>query len=330
MIKLAGLGNPLLDIIMHCDFETLKSLDAVPDSMNLIDSEYSNRLFALPLEKHRTPGGSCPNTLRGVAWLGNHAHEECRVVSMGAIGRDEPGDNFETILEEQGVISALTRKDVATGTSTILVTPDHKRTMFTHLGACREHSRSDVENESIDAADCVHTTGYMWDTGNQRMAAEYIIDRANETGKTVSYDLADPFVVHRFGGILNDYLPGRIGILFANWEELAAMTDKRDDDAILEAAKRYAPVVVMKTGADGCKVLDHGDVITVPGDKVSAVDTTGAGDSFAAGFLFGMLKGYSMETCAKIANRIASRIVTIEGCNYGQLDFEEVKPVLPV
>ncbi len=329
MIKIAGMGNPLLDIIMHCDFETFRTFDVEPDSMNLIDSEYAKRLFLLPLEKYRTPGGSCPNTLRGVAWLCGHTDEEYRVVCMGAIGKDEPGDHFENILEEHGVMSALARKDVPTGTSTILVTPDHKRTMFTYLGACREHSRADIGSENIDQASCIHTTGYMWDTGNQRMGAEYLIDRAIEKGKTVSFDLADPFVVHRFGGILNDYLPGKIDILFANRDELSAMTGKGSDDAILEAAQKYAPVVIMKTGAEGCKVLDRGKVTAVSGETVSAVDTTGAGDSFASGFLFGMLKGYSMEVCAKIANRIASRVVTIEGCDFAHLDFKDVKPVLP-
>lgn len=321
MNLLTGMGNPLLDTIIQVDFDTFTRFEAEPGSMNLVDSTFSKQLLELPGDKKRTPGGSCSNTMRGVAWIQKNTGENDGIAYLGAVGNDSEGEQFENILQEQGVTPYLARTEVATGTSTILVTPDHERTMFTYLGACREYREEFVTPDTYAGACYIHLAGYMWDTENQKGAAQRLVQEGLKQDKIISFDLADPFVVHRFGDELRSWLPGKIHILFANREELSVMTGKTGDNEILSAAKDLAETVIMKTGADGCCILSGNEIITVPGERVEPVDTTGAGDSFAAGYLYGLLHNFSAERCGKLANKIASGIVTTEGCDYSALNF---------
>ncbi len=328
MSILTGMGNPLLDTIIQVDFETFREFEAEPGSMNLVDSTFSQKLMQLPGNKKGTPGGSCSNTMRGIAWIMKHTGEKDGVAYLGAVGKDKEGDQFESILREQGVAPYLARTDVATGTSTILVTPDHERTMFTYLGACREYREEDLPANSYSIACCIHLAGYMWDTENQKGAAKKLVQEGLKEQKVISFDLADPFVVHRFGDELRSWLPGKVHILFANKEELSVMTGESENSQILERAKEFARTVVMKIGAEGCSIVSGNEIITVPGERVQPMDTTGAGDSFAAGYLYGMLHNYSPRVCGKLANRIASKIVTTEGCDYSAVSFDEVKELV--
>jgi sugar/nucleoside kinase (ribokinase family) len=139
----------------------------------------------------------------------------------------------------------------------------------------------------------------------------------------VFFDLADPFVVDRYWKDHGSWIPGRVQVLFANRVELARMTGcgpADPDIVILQRATALAPVVVMKIGRGGCIIRDYGRVLHVPGEETVCRDTTGAGDSFAAGYLYGWLKGYEARTCGMLGNRIASRIVSVEGCRYDLLD----------
>jgi sugar/nucleoside kinase (ribokinase family) len=201
--------------------------------------------------------------------------------------------------------------------------------MFTFLGACRLLDTADVPIEAAARASYVYLTGYNWDTPNQEKAAKAAAEAAKNAGKKVCLDVADPFVARRYGESFREWCPGRLDILFANRDELAALSGiDGPDEKILEAASAYAPLVIMKTGKDGCAIREHGEVLRVPGEKVKAVDTTAAGDSFAAGFLFGLLLEKDLEVCGKIANRLASQMVTVEGCNYSLLDRAKVRELL--
>ena len=329
MINLVGMGNPLLDVIMHVDFPTFEETGVPPDTMNLIDSTTMRKLQEIPEEKYRSPGGSCANTLRGIAWIQTNLGNTPSILYMGAVGRDDEGKHFEDILAAQGVCSLLAHTDEDTGISTILVTPDHKRTMFTHLGACREFTRDHVDFSRLDTCEFVHTTGYMWDTENQEKAAKELIMTAKEKGIRVSFDLADPFVAQRYGEKLREWLPGKVDYLFANREELSMLTGIEDDARSMEEASRFGGTVIMKTGSEGCQILCKEEIIRVAVDKVPVVDTTGAGDSFASGYLYGLMQGYSHRICGEIANAIASRIVTIEGCDYTRINFDNVRKAIP-
>ena len=315
MFSVYGVENPLMDIIAHVDFSLLKKLGKTPGTMNLVDFQELERLRG-GLSSYRTiPGGSCANTIRGIAWL-NRSGELPPPVYSGAVGRDGIGDLYIKGIEEFGVTAAISRKATATGCSLILVTPDGERTMNTYLGACREFTPEDLDMDKLAHSRILHITGYLWDTDNQRKASEVALSAACSAGLTVSFDLADPFAVKRYGEIFMPLIPECVDILFANREELSLLTGTECTEDCMKAASALAPTVVMKAGADGCYIGREGGVIHVPAFPARVVDTTGAGDSFAAGYLFGLLTGRSTEECAAMANKLAAGIVGVEGCDY--------------
>lgn len=326
MSKIVGIGNPLMDLIMHTDYSALQELEARAGTMNLVDEERMSRVVLVGGIPKRTAGGSCANTLRGIAWL--RQDDENKPLFMGAVSKDEEGLHFERILNQLGVDAALAWKETATGKSAIIVTPDYERTMFTYLGANREFTSDDIDWNRFKSADYFYTTGFMWDTDNQKEATMRAMEECLLRGMEVFFDLADIFVVERSGVELREWLPGRVDILFANRDELSAMTGEKEDAAILEGSRDLGRIVVMKKGAQGCSVTAHGKVIDIPGEKVVPHDTTAAGDSFAAGFVHGYTEGYPLEVCGRLANKLAAGIVTAEGCSYDCLDREELMSVL--
>ena len=338
MVSVFGLGNPLLDILLKGTHTDLDALGVVPGSMNLVDFAGQEEVVRRGVAPYRTAGGSCANTIRAIAWLRSAALEGGAFAEIappapaytGAIGNDENGVAFRERLAAEDVELSLAKKETPTGTSAIIVTPDHERTMFTFLGACREYELRDLDEKLIERAQVFHTTGYMWDTENEEAAARHGIEYAREQGKLVSFDVSDPFVVHRFREKLVSYLPGRIDVLFANRDELTAMVGIDDDpETILVEASRFAPVVVMKVGKEGCYVASATEgIVHVPGFPVEARDTTGAGDSFAGGFLFARLAGASPAGACVAANSLASAVVQVDGCDYSLIPREHLQRVL--
>ncbi len=319
---LYGIGNPLMDIIVRASHESLELLGAVAGSMNLVDYERQQEAVAAGAVVRRLPGGSCANTVRGVRWLLEATGSASRrLYYTGAVGRDRTGDAFETLLDTEGVVPLLARKHTPTGSSVILVTPDSQRTMFTYLGACRDLDTSDVDLQRIRAAKVFHTTGYMWDTRSQEAAARSAASAARAGRTIVSFDVADPFVVQRSFDSLIGWIPGNVDVLFANEEELQALTRVRGPrERVLRAAAAFAPTVAMKTGRRGCMVLHKGTMVTADAYPAERIDTTGAGDAFAAGYLYGLLSGMDAAACAAVANIVAAAIVSVDGCNYDALE----------
>lgn len=325
MISIAGIGNPLMDLIMQSDFPRLEQLKAVPGTMNLVDRASVDALTELHDQVQIVPGGSCANTLKGFTWLAGKKTILKPAVYIGAVGNDVYGKKFEEILAENRITPRLSFKDTPTGVSGILVTPDHERTMFTYLGACRDLCLDDIPMDLVCGSEILYMAGYMWDTENQKAAVKEAVSRARACGITIAFDLADPFVVVRFGKELLEWIPGNVDILFANREELSMITGMTKEsgagpETVLAAAEGLADIIVMKVGSEGC-LFSQGDTIqAVPGYVVKPLDTTGAGDSFAGGFLYGRLMGYDLIRSCIIANSLAAQVVTVEGCNYPALD----------
>ena len=310
-----GIENPLVDFIGHVGPELVDSLGAPRGTMNLVDEETMRAVLASLDTCDTVPGGSCANTIRGIAWLRGAAREPATAYS-GAVGHDEMGATYERELKSAGVLPLLARKSLPTGVSVILVTPDHERTMFTHLGACRAYGPPDVPEE-LDRAGLLYITGYLWDTDDQKAAGRQAVERARARGCTVALDVADPFVVDRNREDFLGWIPGRVDILFANRRELCMLTGVTgDDEAALRAAAGLAPTVVLKTGAAGSLYLERGTVGRSEAVPATVVDTTGAGDAFAAGYLFGHLSGLGPAGASAMANRVAARVVSVEGCRY--------------
>jgi sugar/nucleoside kinase (ribokinase family) len=286
--------------------------------MNLVDYPEVELLMS-GLETCRwIPGGSCANTVRGIAWL-DRARRFPPPVFSGAVGTDPTGDTYVSRIGASGVTPSIVRKPLPTGVSLILVTPDGERTMNTHLGACRAFGPEDLDRDKLARSRILHLTGYLWDTENQREAAREAAALAREKGILVSFDIADPFAVERYRDAFLSFITDRVDLLFANREELSLLTRTACDEDCIRAASPLARTVVMKAGKDGCHVTWEGRSTHVPCSAVKPVDTTGAGDAFAAGFLYGTLAGRDPRECARIANAVAAGIVGVEGCDYGPL-----------
>jgi sugar/nucleoside kinase (ribokinase family) len=337
--SLFGVENPLMDVIAHVDYPFLQRFGKQPGTMHLVDDAEVTALLAEVTGPRTLPGGSAANTARGIAWLCGEEGRQMRETVLGAstsgplpdapvfngaIGRDARGDLFLSQIVQAGVRASLVRKDTPTGTSVILVTPDGERTMNTYLGACRDFTAADLDRERLEDSRLLYLTGYLWDTENQRLAAEAAVDCARGGGGArparsplpVAFDLADPFAVRRYGDRFREWIPGHVDILFGNRDELALLTRSSCDEDCVGDAGELAPLVVMKIGAGGCIVGWKGTVVHAPGERVVALDTTGAGDAFAAGFLFGWMAGAEPRECARLANSLAARVVCAEGCTY--------------
>lgn len=326
MASVYGIGNPLMDIIIRADSGSLRRLSAVAGSMNLVGYEQQQNAIASGTVVRQLPGGSCANTIRGIQWLLRVFGSTNAPAYTGGIGRDRQGVAFETLLDTEGVHPLLAKKSTPTGSSAIVVTPDSQRTMFTYLGACRDLNQGDVDQAAIKSCRIFHTTGYMWDTSNQEVAVKSAVASARSSQSTISFDVADSFVVDRYRDSLISWIPGNVDILFANRDELARLTGVESEPAaILDAASSLAPTVVMKVGPRGCLVLCDDGVCEQPAYPAEPTDTTGAGDAFAAGFLFGVLQRLDVVKCAFTANRIAAAICTVDGCNYDALRPEEIR-----
>jgi sugar/nucleoside kinase (ribokinase family) len=308
-----------MDVIAHVDYEFLRRFGKSPGTMHLVEYAEVAALLGELGPSRTSPGGSAANTARGVAWLsGRDGQALRRSVLGGAVGSDPRGEEFSSKIARAGVLASLARKETPTGTSVILVTPDGERTMNTFLGACRDFQLADLDLQRLAASRLLYLTGYLWDTDNQRRAAEHAVEfaRSHDPRIPVAFDLADPFAVRRYAELFRAWLPGRVDILFGNRDELALLTGGACEEDCVSEAARYAPLVVMKTGEKGCLVGWEGRWENVPGLRVDVVDTTGAGDAFAAGFLYGKLLGESPMDCARLANVLAARVVGEEGCTY--------------
>jgi sugar/nucleoside kinase (ribokinase family) len=318
MFSVYGMENPLMDIIAHVDFSYLQRLGKTPGTMNLVDFSEVETLMSGLSTCTWIPGGSCANTVRGVAWL-NRSGRLPPPVFSGAVGQDPTGDAYVSSIGGSGVTASIVRKPLPTGVSLILVTPDGERTMNTHLGACRLFGPEDLDRDRLSRSRLLHLTGYLWDTENQKRAAVEAAELARSRGITVSFDIADPSAVERYRAAFLPFIREYVDLLFANRRELALLTETACDEDCVKSAASLAPTVVMKIGADGCLVTSRGETATVAGVSARLVDTTGAGDAFAAGFLFGVLHGRDPRECARIANQVASGVVGVEGCDYAPL-----------
>jgi sugar/nucleoside kinase (ribokinase family) len=331
--SLYAVENPLMDIIAHVDYGFLARFKKQPGTMHLVEYEEVAALVAEIRSFLTIPGGSAANTARGFAWLAGPEGREMREgilgagrreeppspVFNGAIGEDARGDDFARGISDSGVHAALVRKKTPTGTSVILVTPDGERTMNTYLGACREFGPEDLDLPRLADSRILYLTGYLWDTENQQRAAEKAASLARRpgSGTLVAFDLADPFAVRRYADQFRAWIPGKVDIIFGNRDEISLLTGASCDEDCVSEASSLAPLVVMKVGEKGCLVGSEGTYEQVGGFPVKLVDTTGAGDAFAAGFLYGTLAGADPLTCARLANKLAARVVGREGCSYG-------------
>lgn len=302
-----AIGNAIVDVLSFSEDGIVNALGLRKGTMQLIDEKRAHDLYAQMGPAAEVSGGSAANTLAGLASLG------AKTAFIGKVFKDELGRIFRHDMQAAGV--EFTTPAAETGRSTarclILVTPDGQRTMNTFIGACNELYIDDVDEAQIAKAQVVYGEGYMWDMDCTKAAIRHAFELAKKHGAKVAFTLSDVFCVERsreeFVALCNDF----IDILFCNEAEIRAMYPGLDFPAILDKIQGSCEIVAITCGDTGSIILTRDERIHVDALPVKeVVDTTGAGDLYAAGFLYGLTHGLELKRCGELGSACASDIIT--------------------
>lgn len=324
-VEVYGIGNPLIDVHTQVGDNEIAMLNLNKGTMELIDTERGNKILdhIKGREKKYSCGGSAPNTMITLAALG------IRTTLAGMVGNDELGEIYRKRLEEQNVISDLAIGPGDTGSCIVLVTPDHERTMCTRLGVCQNFSPYYVNHEKIAAARYLYFTGYMWDTEPQKEALTAAIETARKAATKVVFDVADPFAVDRHRNDFLKLISNSVDIVLANCEEARLLLGFDDPEKASRELVKECEVAAVKNCADGsCIASNDGQCTPVDAFTVNAVDSTGAGDNYASGFLYALIKGYSLEDAGRIASYVAAQIVRQTGAQFDEQSVQEIRKAI--
>lgn len=305
-----GVGNAIVDIQLQVDDAFLHHIDVAKGLMTLVEAEQQVKVLAALAGRatHRCSGGSACNTMVGVADLGGNA------AYAGKTADDDLGGFYIDDLRKVGVAVPVPGGDGATtGTSVILITPDAQRTMLTHLGISATLSPGDIPEAEIAKAEYLYVEGYLFPGDSTRAAALRAIDIAKKHGVKVALTISDPFVISLQRDLFWELIKGPVDLLFANLEESRALTGEHDPIAAARMIHRHATNVALTLGADGSLLMHGEQLYPIEGVKVKAVDTTGAGDMYAAGILYGLTHGLSWKQSGQLASHAAARIVAQMG-----------------
>jgi len=301
------IGNAIVDVIADATDEFLAEEGLVKGSMRLIDAEEAERLYSHMGPAHQVSGGSAGNTAAGVAALGGLAG------FIGQVAADQLGEFYRHDLNAAGVEFITPAADVGqpTARSMILVTPDGHRTMNTFLGAAQHLPREALDEQQIRDCAILYLEGYLWDPETPRYAMVRAIEVAREAGRKVAFTLSDTFCVDRHRDGFNELLAqGRIDILFANQAEIEALAGVAHLESAVAAIASKVETLVVTRSEDGALAARNGERADVPAEPIDQlVDTTGAGDLFAAGFLFGSAHGRSLEQSLRLGAICAAEVI---------------------
>lgn len=306
-----AIGNAVVDVIASCEEELIEELQLNRGGMTLIDEARAEELYEAMPPAREVSGGSAANTLAGLAMLGL----ECAFI--GQVADDQLGKVFRHDMRATGIDFDTPARpgEPATGRVLIFVTPDGERTMNTFLGAGQYLPASALDEDLIASGAILYLEGYLWDPQEPRSAMRRAIEVARKAGRKVAFTASESFVIERHRA---DFLAmideGVIDILFVNESELATLTGEADFEAGLAAVAGKVPVLVATRSEKGAVAIAHGEraeVAAVPVMKV--VDTTGAGDQFAAGFLSGYVKGEPLTRCLKRGAICAAEVISHYG-----------------
>ena len=309
--QVIAIGNAIVDVMAPCADGLIEQLGLVRGGMTLVDTARAQELYDAMGPAREISGGSAANTLAGMAALGS------RCAFIGQVADDQLGDVFAHDVRAGGISFATPARagDPPTARCLIFVTPDGQRTMNTYLGASQFLPAGALDEAAIADAEVLYLEGYLWDPEEPRAAMRRAIDAARNAGRKVAFTLSDAFVIARHGDDFRALIAaGLIDILFANHIELAALTGHDDFHAGIAALQDQVPVLVVTRGEAGAVAATGGELFEVPAEPVArVVDTTGAGDLFAAGFLHGHVSGRSMTDCLTMGAVCAAEIISHYG-----------------
>jgi sugar/nucleoside kinase (ribokinase family) len=306
-IDVIGIGNAIVDILVHADDDLLVSEGMTKGAMTLIDADEAKRLYEKTDGAIECSGGSAANTIVGLASLGGSG------VFVGKVHNDRMGEVFRNDIHAIGVSydTLPTVSGPPTATSMVLVTPDAKRTMQTFLGACVDLGPEDIDLEQIADAEITYLEGYLWDPPAAKEAFLKAADAAHQAGRKVSLSLSDPFCVDRHREDFLDLAEHHVDILFANEEEIMTLYQVENFNDALQAVRSHCEVAALTRSEKGSVVVSGDEVHIVDAEVVDTlVDTTGAGDAYAAGLLFGLTSGRDLFTSARIGGICAAECIS--------------------
>ena len=318
MKRILGIGNALVDVMTIIDDDkVLENFNLPKGSMQLVDHRMSDKIKSgtSHLQVKSISGGSVANTIHGLAILGADTG------FIGAVGKDQTGDFFEDDMKKAGVNTLLFRRNEVTGTAIALISPDRERTFATHLGAAVELDASDLKPILFDGYDILYPEGYLI---NNFPLFETACSIAKDKGMIVALDLSSYNVVEAYKESFRKILDQYVDILFANELEAKAFTGKAPEDA-LHLLSDSANIVVVKIGIEGSLIKQGDEVVKIDVFPVDCIDTTGAGDLYAAGFLYGYSKDLGIEKCGLLGSLMASSVIGTFGARIDPSNLPDIK-----
>ncbi len=313
-----GLGNALVDVLLKLESDNvLAEVGIAKGAMDMInrDQMVTIRKTQENLERSQAPGGSVCNTMRAMACLG------AKTGFIGKIGDDTVGEYYEQELKKAGVAPYFLRTEGISGSCTVLISPDGERTMGTFLGPGPDITSKEIKDEILRNYNCIYIEGYL--LVNEELV-KGTMQKAKNAGLKVALDLSNFNIVNAFHGLLEDIIPNYVDILFSNESEAEAFTGLKAQDAV-KALSEKVEISLVTLGKEGALVGSKGQVISVPAEGGKPVDTTGAGDHFAAGFLYGQSIGATLEQSARIGSLLAGYIIDVVGAQIPDDKWEQIK-----
>lgn len=305
-----GIGNAIVDIIGRCDDAYLAKIGADKGSMRLVDASAIAKIYSGMGPATEMSGGSAANTIAGVASFGGKAG------FIGKVADDEFGRIFSHDIRSIGVnfASAPVAGSQPTSRSLILVTPDGERTMNTYLGISTDLDHGQIDGDLIADSAILYLEGYLFDRDDAKAAFRAALAQAKRADRKVALTLSDGFCVDRHRAEFLDLIQSGVDILFANEKEIMSLYETGIFDDAANRASRDTKLAVLTRSAKGSIILNEGTTTKIDAVRIDeVVDTTGAGDLYAAGFLYGYSQGYSLETCGKLASLAAAEVISHVG-----------------
>ncbi len=319
MKKVLGMGNALVDILLPLkDDSLLASLGFPKGSMQLVDEKSAENILLQSNIKEfkKASGGSAANTIHALATLG------IETGFIGKVGDDEWGNFFKSQMRENGIVPHLFDSKTISGRATTLISPDSERTFATFLGAAVELSANDLSNDIFKGYNYFHIEGYL--VQNHKLLEQSLIF-AKENGLKISLDLASFNVVEENYDFLHRMVENYVDILFANEEEGKSFTKLSTEKDILNRMSESVEIAILKLGSKGSLIKNSNEIFSVGIKTAKSVDTTGAGDFYAAGFLYGLINKLPLSKCGEIGALLSANVIEVIGPKLNRERWEKVK-----
>ncbi|HKI60766.1 MAG TPA: adenosine kinase [Mariprofundaceae bacterium] len=320
-----GVGNAIMDLQVRCDDAFLAEAGVEKGIMTLVDEDQQKAVLdaLADHEVNYCSGGSAANTIVGIADMGGRAAYACKT------GEDSFGQRYLEEMQRLGINVEIPQEPGQTGTCVVLITPDAQRTMLTHLGISSTLGSADIVESEIAKAKYLYVEGYLFAGPSSKAAALKAIDLAKANGVKVALTISDPFLIDICRDQFQQLIEGPVDLLFCNEEEAKSLTGLDDPIACAKAIHEHCENVALTLGKKGSIIMHEGEVFPIEGVEVEAIDTTGAGDMYAAGVLYGITNGLSWHQAGHLGSHAAAQIVSRLGARLPKsYTAEEIQALL--